>query len=282
MGALLALASALCYGVADFAGGLLSRRAHYATVALTGQAGGLIVALAAAVAMRPAVAGLGGLGWGALSGLGTGVGMLFLYRGMSHGAISVVVPVSAVTGVTLPVLAAVALLGEHPGPWSWSGIAVAVPALCLVSRTGKDVGGAGPAVIDGLLAGAGIAVQYLALAQAPPQAALWPVAAGRLAACAALAPLALAPLAVSGRVPSRLSPRLALAAAANGILAAAALTLYLLATRQQLLAVAVVLSSLYPAIPVLLGLTVLRERLTRLQSAGMIAAAAAVAMLTAG
>jgi drug/metabolite transporter (DMT)-like permease len=203
--------------------------------------------------------------------------MLFLYRGMSHGAVSVVVTVSAVGGVALPVLAAVAFLGDRPSPLSWSGIAVAVPALCLVARSGKDSGASAAAVTDGLLAGVGIAVQYLALAQAPARAALWPVAAGRLAAC-----LALLPLVIPTRVPALLPPRLSLAAAANGALTAVALTLYLLATRQQLLAIAVVLSSLYPAVPVLLGLTVLRERLNRSQLAGMIAAAAAVALLTAG
>jgi drug/metabolite transporter (DMT)-like permease len=182
--------------------------------------------------------------------------MLFLYRGMSHGAVSVVVPVSAVSGVALPVLAAVAFLGERPSPLSWCGIAVAVPALSLVSTTRNGADPAAPAAIDGLLAGTGIAVQYLALAQAPAGSGLWPVAAGRLAAC-----LAIAPLVAPARVPFRLPRRLSLAAAANGTVAAAALTLYLLAARQQLLAIAVVLSSLYPAI---------------------VAAAAAVALLTAG
>jgi len=276
VGALLALASAVCYGTADFAGGLLSRRAHYAAIALYGQAGSLIFALAVAAATAPAAPGLPGLAWGALSGLGSGTGMLFLYRGMSHGTMSVVVPVSAVSGVALPVLAAVAFLGDRPSALSWPGIIAAVPALWLVSRTGTSTGPAGTVTLDGLIAGTGIAVQYLALAQAPPQAALWPVAAGRLTAT-----LAILPLAISARAPLRPSFRLALPAAATGATAALALILYLLATRHQLLAVAVVLSSLYPAIPVLLGIAVLRERLTRTQIAGLIAAAAAIALLTA-
>jgi len=48
VGALLALASAVCYGITDFAGGLLSRRTHFATIALAGQVGAL--ALTAIVA----------------------------------------------------------------------------------------------------------------------------------------------------------------------------------------------------------------------------------------
>lgn len=127
MGALLALASALAYGIADYAGGLLSRRTHFGTVAFLGQVGGLAFALAAAPFM-PAHVGLDGLVWGALSGIGTGVGMLFLYRGISRGAMSVVVPVSAVGGVALPVLVGVALLGDRPSVLAWAGIAVAVPS----------------------------------------------------------------------------------------------------------------------------------------------------------
>ena len=275
MGALLALASSIAYGTADFAGGLLSRRAHYAAVALYGQAGGLIFALTAAAVTSTAAPGTAGLGWGALSGLGSGTGMLFLYRGVSHGTMSIVVPVSTVTAVALPVLAAVAFVGDRPSVLSWAGIAAAVPALWLVSRTTTSTRPAGPAALDGLIAGTGIALQYLALAQAPAHAGLWPVAAGRLTAT-----LAILPVAVPARAPLPLTPRLAIPAAATGATAALALTLYLLATRHQLLAITVVLSSLYPAIPVLLGIAALHERLSRTQTAGLIAAAAATALLT--
>jgi drug/metabolite transporter (DMT)-like permease len=275
LGALLALASAICYGVADFAGGLLSRRAHYGAIALYGQVGSVVFALAVAAATEPGAPGLPGLAWGALSGIGTGVGMLFLYRAMSHGAMSVAVPVSAVTGTAVPVLAAVAFLGNRPPALSWLGIAVAVPALWLVSRTAASTGPATSATSDSLIAGTGIALQYLALAQAPAHAGMWPIAAGRLTAT-----LAILPFALSARAPLRLPPRSALPAAATGATAALALIFYLLATRHQLLAVAVVLSSLYPAIPVLLGIAALHERLTRTQIAGLIAAVAAIALLT--
>lgn len=265
MGALLALASALAYGVADYAGGVLSRRAHFGTVAFLGQAGGLVFALAVAPFV-PAHVSLTGLAWGALSGVGTGLGMLFLYRGISRGAMSVVVPVSAVGGVAIPVVAGVVLLGDRPSPLAWAGIVVAVPALWLVART------RGPAkpdgVTDALVASVGIAVQYLALAQA--DAGLWAVVAGRVAAALVVLPAVRGP--VTAVVP----------AAACGAVAAVALTCYLLATWQQLVTVAVVLSSLYPAIPVLLGITLLHERLTRTQTAGLVAAAAAVGLLVAG
>ncbi|NLU72970.1 DMT family transporter [Streptomyces sp. HNM0575] len=287
---MLALASAACYGVADFTGGLLSRRADFVLVALAGQAGGLaFTVVAAALLPAPAPAG-GDLAWGALSGAGTGLGMLFLYRGLSRGAMSVVVPVSAVGGVALPVLAGVVLLGDRPDPLSWLGITTAVPALWLVSRNGT--GGtashaARGASLDGLVAGAGIALQYVALAQAGEGSGVWPVAAGRVAALAVIAVIAPAVLRSPG--PRRGSPRgsglprpHAAGAAATGLVAALALVLYLSAVREQIVTVAVVLSSLYPVIPVLLGLTLLHERPAPLQTVGLLAAAVAVVLLTAG
>lgn len=294
MGALLALGSALFYGFADFTGGLLSRRAGFALVAFAGQAAGLALTLAAAPLFAPegpSYAPTGAdLAWGALSGCGTGVGMVLLYRGLARGAMSVVVPVSAVGGLALPVLAGVVLLEERPSALSWLGVVTAVPALWLVSRTGTARSGSRvrtSASLDGLTAGAGIALQYAALAQAGQDSGIWPVTAGRITALAVILPVALGPLRAALRPQARPEPagltRLQTAgAAATGAAAALALVLYLLATRGETLTVAVVLSSLYPVIPVLLGLTALGERPTRLQTAGLLGAAAATALLTAG
>jgi drug/metabolite transporter (DMT)-like permease len=66
----------------------------------------------------------------------------------------------------------------------------------------------------------------------------------------------------------------------SGVLGTSAITAYLLATRHQALSIAVVLTSLYPAIPVLLGLTVLRERLTRRQLIGLVCATGTVLLLS--
>lgn len=63
---------------------------------------------------------------------------------------------------------------------------------------------------------------------------------------------------------------------------ALALVLYLLATRQQQVAIAVVLASPYPVLPVVLGVTVLRERLTGPRILGLAGAAAAIPLLTLG
>jgi drug/metabolite transporter (DMT)-like permease len=278
VGILLALGSSVAYGLADFFGGVLSRRAGFLPVALVGQVGGLVLAVVAALLLPTASAAPQDLGWGALSGVGTGLAMLFLYRGMSRGDMSVVVPVSAVGGVALPILVGVGLLGDRPTLLAWLGITAAVPAIWLVSRTRAPAGsGASRAVGDALVASVWIAVQYTALAQAGPDAGLWPIVAGRVTASLSLLAVALA-----SRQRGRLPVGAALGAVATGGTATLALVLYLLATREQLMTVAVVLSSLYPVIPVLLGILFLGERLNTGQRLGLVAAAAAIVLITAG
>ncbi|MER8007986.1 DMT family transporter [Streptomyces sp. NPDC094149] len=150
MGPLLALASAVLYGIVDFTGGILSRRFPHATVTYLGQLGGLLLALCAALLAPPDAVHLSDLLWGALSGVGSGIAMTFLNRGLSRGAMSVVVPVSAVTGVALSVLCGVLVLGDRPDAVAWIGIVVTVPALWLVSgarraRPGEPVTACSPA-----------------------------------------------------------------------------------------------------------------------------------------
>jgi drug/metabolite transporter (DMT)-like permease len=274
MGALLALSSAVVYGIVDFAGGLLSRHVHHAAVTFLGQLGGLLLACAAALLMPAGAVHTTDLLWGGLSGVGSGMAMRFLNRGLSRGAMSVVVPVSAVTGVALSVLCGVLVLGDRPGVMAWLGIAVTVPALWFVSGGG---GGAGKGTADGLLASAGVAVQYLALGQAGPASGLWPVAAGRVAAV-----LVLLPDAVRHARRLRLPPGRCVQALLIGAGAALGLVLYLLAAQRQLLAIAVVLASLYPALPVILGLALLHERISRRQALGLLGAGVATVLLTLG
>ncbi|BCJ34483.1 hypothetical protein Athai_19860 [Actinocatenispora thailandica] len=134
MGELLALAAAVCFGTNHVLSALLARRSGSFAVALTGQIGGTLLVLAAALLIGARHVAPTALGRGALSGLGTGVGISYLYRGMSRGNLSIVVPLSDVAGVALPVLTGVALLGNRPSPLAWCGIAAALPALWLVSR----------------------------------------------------------------------------------------------------------------------------------------------------
>ncbi|MCE0767873.1 EamA family transporter [Pseudonocardia kujensis] len=285
MGAALALVSALSYGLSDVVGGIVARRMRAVHVAFLGQLGGLLAVAVAAPLLTPASPAAPDLLWGALSGLGTGLGMAFLFRGMGRGAMSVVVPVSAVGGVALPVLVGVTLLGERPAWPTWVGVGLALPALWLVSRSSTPSPDGGPtpgSVADGLVAGVGIAIQYLALARAAPAAGLWPVLAGRVAALLAVGVLACTlmrglPSETAGA--RRRAGLRAAAAGGSGVLAAAALAAYLVAAQSGFVTVAVVLSSLYPLVPVVIGVAALGERLSRGQVLGLAAATAAALLI---
>ena len=182
---LLALGSAVAYGLSDFIGGVFSKRASPWAVALVGQAAGgvLMVGVALIVAGDPTG---GDYGWAVLAGVGNGLGTAFLYRGLSSGRMGVVAPVSGVGAALLPV--AVGLIsGERPPVLVWLGIVAAIPGIWLVARepAGEDVAGASPAgsgVLDGVLAGLGFGTLFAALAQIPESAGFAPLALNQLVA----------------------------------------------------------------------------------------------------
>ncbi len=284
MGIALALFSAVSYGVSDVIGGLASRRISFVRVALIGQLGGLCATGLIMLVISSASAEAADLAWGAASGIGTGLAMAFLFRGLSRGAMSVVVPISAVGGVALPVLVTVALLGERP-PWlTWVGILIALPALWLVSRsTIEDSPASRASVYDGLAASGGIAVQYLCLAQADSASGLWPVLSGR---ASAIATILIAAMLLLRHAPTRSTAPWSGSAFAlsigAGVLAATALAAYLFALRTEIVTVAVVLSSLYPVVPIIVGLLFLNERLRRSQALGLAAALIATVLIAVG
>ena len=88
-----------------------------------------------AAALIPRIApSVAALGWGVAAGLGGMAGALALYVGFRHAAFSVAGPISAVSAAGLAVIVGV-LLGERPPALSLAGIAVALPAIVLVSLT---------------------------------------------------------------------------------------------------------------------------------------------------
>ncbi|NKQ56911.1 DMT family transporter [Amycolatopsis sp. K13G38] len=278
MGELMALFAAVCFGVTHFVNGLAARRAPALTVSLFAQVGGTVVTVLAALVWTSAAASPAELCWGALSGAGTGVGVAFLYRAMSRGALSVVVPISDVGAVAIPVLVGFALLGERPGVMSAVGVALALPAIWLTSAEpappGQHRTTPAPALRDALIAGVGFAVQFLGMTRVPLAAGLWPVAASRVVSVVVIIAL------IAGSRPGlRVPGGWAITTAGAGALGSVAIVLYWVASHQQLVAIATVLSALYPAIPVVLALVVLRERIGRRQVAGLCGAAGAIALL---
>jgi drug/metabolite transporter (DMT)-like permease len=283
MAVVLALVSALAYGLSDFLGGVLSRRTSAWSVSVVAQvsSASCTAAVALFVPGEPAAADFR---WAAVAGLGSGMGAGFLYRGFAAGRISVVAPVSAVGAALVPVLVGV-VTGERPAPLVWVGVLAALPAIWLVSSTpsataAEDQDGAAPTaagLVDGVLAGLGFGVLFAALGQVPESAGWWPLALCQAVGIPAVVLLALGLRAVW--VPRGRVVRLALLC---GPLGATATGAFLLASQQGFLTVAGVLASLYPASTVLLAAVLLHEKVHRAQGVGLGLCALAVVLVASG
>lgn len=277
---LLALGGAVAYGIADFAGGLLSRRASPWAVAFTAalSAGLLVVALDPVLPGSPTSADLL---WAAFGGIGGGVGTAFLYRGLSSGRMGVVAPISGVGAAVVPVLVGLAL-GERPGALVWVGITCALPGIWLVARDPRTDGASSSSssstgVLDGVLAGLGFGAQFAALGQVHDGSGFLPLGVNQLAAAVVVAALA-----VAARAPWVPRERAAYAGVVCGLLGLAATGAFMLAAQQGSLTVSSILTSLYPAFTILLAALVLRERVLGGQAIGLALCGVAVALVAAG
>jgi drug/metabolite transporter (DMT)-like permease len=268
MGILLGLAAALLYGTSDFSGGLASRRFGFLQVTIIGSSAATVLAWTTLIMVGGPGPSLRAVAWGLVSGLAGGAGSLVLYRGLARGQMSVVGPVSALGAAVVPVVAGIAM-GERPSLLAVAGVLVALPSIVLVAASGSARGKLGGGLFDGglfdgLAAGVAFGVLFIGLAQAGRNAGMWPVACEQTGAL-------LLTLAVA--VKSRKSLRIPVRAAGLPLLAGAAgmaATLaYFYATHYSMLAVAAVLVSLYPGVTVLFARTLLHERFTPAQRAGL-------------
>ena len=278
-----ALAAAVLYGGSDFLGGAASRRAHtLAVLTVSAPAGAVVMLAAALVAGGPAR--MSGLGWALAGGAAGGAGLIAFYEGLATGPMTVVAPVSALVSTLLPVGFALAT-GERPGLGVAVGAVVCLGAIVLISLEGSGPArrlgrpAAGRALLYGGGSGVAFGLFFLFLRNAGTTGVYWPVTAARLAGTAVM----LAAAAWLGVRPGwrGLSRRVFGAAIASGVIDAVANVCYVLSTRAGLFGMAVVLTSLYPGITVLLARLVLGERMRPAQRVGLALAAVGVVLVTA-
>ena len=293
---ILALAAAVLYGTADFLGGLASRRASvFAVLATTVPAGAAVVLVVALLGEAPGLGGLLGhglgsptsmgwdaVGWAAVSGICGAAGLIAFYAGFAAAPISVVAPVAALVSTVLPVGIAIAG-GERLTARMLAGGLICLVAIVGVSmpaarRDGPDAGAARlRGLAYGAAAGAGFGLFFLCLKNAGQSGVLWPVAISRTAGTLVAVGIAVATKALPWR---RDGGGTGVIALVSGAVDAAANVCYVLATRVGLFGLAVVITSLYPGMTVLLARWVLGERMRWLQRAGLLLAAAGVVLLT--
>lgn len=274
MAVVLALGAALVYGVADFLGGVSSRRTATWTVVVGAQICGLVALLLVMPFLPEATVTGSDLAWGAAAGLAGAVGLTQFFRGFAIGSMAVVAPISAVVGGAVPVVVGV-VLGERPDAVAWLGIAVALPAIVMISRASSDrATGQHDAVVAAVVAGVAFGCFYVFIDRTGEGAGVAPVAAARAASVAVMGSI--------GFATARLvwpSAKVAGVIAGSGVLDVVANVLFLYSVREGLLALGAVIVAMYPASTILLARVVLHERLQRIQILGLVAAAGAVSLV---
>jgi drug/metabolite transporter (DMT)-like permease len=267
-----ALLSALLFGGGDFSGGFATRhRGAFQVLAWSALSGAASLGLLAWLLREP-LPSPGSALWAAGAGLSGALGLTALYRALSRGNAALVSPLAGIVGAALPVIVG-AFTEGLPGTVQLLGFASAGIGIGLVTRTPSASGSARGQVALGILAGCGFGFFFLLLAQVAPGAVLVPLMTAKVAAvCVAWG------IAVLGqhRMPAVKGSGIAWL---SGALDAGANALYLLAQQHTRLDVAVVLTSLYPAFTVLLAYVVLKERVSRVQWAGVGLCSAAIALI---
>jgi uncharacterized membrane protein len=275
---LLSLAAACCWGVADFIGGLQSKRVAIPVVLAMVEGTGLVLVLLVVVATgEPFPEGRTVL----LSLVGGVAGVLALgcfYRALAIGTMSIVAPISA-TGVALPVIVGVAT-GDSLSVLVSVGLAVTVTGVILASREADEEEQQAAAgrlsVALALLAAIGFGSYFVLSDAAADDSITWFLVLSRVIPVPALIAVA-----AWRRVP-RPPPRSAVALVVGGTLDCGATGLYALANTKGALSIVSVVGSLYPVATVVLARVVLGERIRPIQRLGVAAAIAGVAMIAGG
>jgi drug/metabolite transporter (DMT)-like permease len=273
LGALFGLASAASWGVGDFSAGVAAKRSPAFSVSFVVQFTGLLVVSGLALLLGEPVPSTADLLWGAAAGIAGAVGGVALYLGLATGRMGIVAPVSAIVSAAIPVLFGLFLEGLPAGQ-QLLGFGLAFVAVWLVSRTGDGNAIQPRELFLPLAAGLGFGFFLTLMERASGTSVLWPLASARFASSCVLFLVVMLTRSL-GKLALAQLPLMALA----GTLDTAGMAFYALATQVGRMDTAAVLSSLYPAVTVLLARFVLAEHLTRRQWLGVAGALVAVILI---
>ena len=267
------------WGASDFAGGCGSRRSDAFVVTAFSHVFAFAVMFAIALTHPGAFPNRASIVWALIAGSVGGFSLAIFYRALASGKMGLSAPIGALLGAAIPTLVDIALEGA-PSRWAVGGFVLAVVAIWLITRpeaaVENDEAGHPKGVAMAALAGVGFAGFYLCIHQATGSP-IWIAAISRIGSFAAtgIAVIAMRP-------PLTLSRSAAANGAIAGIFDVIASALFISASQRGRLDEAVVITSLYPAITVLLARIVLKEHFSRWKFVGLLAALAAVPLIAAG
>ncbi len=273
--ALLALISSLSWGVADFLGGLAARKAGAAQVLAVSYPSGAIAITFLAIFVVPGTFSTELIGISMLAGTAGVIAVSLLYAALVRGQMGVVAPITAVMSGAIPVFVGL-IRGERPSAYAFAGMGLALIAVVLVSRESAHHHGRTPISAIGLAIASGIAIGiYLTIiGLAPADSGVWVATLGRWFSTIIM--ITFVVVVVRSFNKSTFPWRLAII---TGVLDSTANALFQLASQRGLLSIVAILGSLYPAATVVLARVVIKERMNRVQSVGVLMALGAAVLL---
>jgi drug/metabolite transporter (DMT)-like permease len=268
------LAAVLAWGTSDFLGGYATRRANAFLFTTIVNVGGLLMMAIIAASSHAPFPSARSVTWVLAGGISGGASLAIFYRALSSGRMGLTAPVAAVLGAAIPTIFSMFTEG-WPGPSRVAGFFLAAVGLWLITRAedGNTPQGIGFAV----LAGIGFAGFYLCVRQAGDAPAVWIASFTRVGGLLATGSIVL--LQRRFRDITAVGIRWAVV---TGCVDSLGTVLFVRASQSGRLDEAVVLSSLYPAITVLLARVFLKEHFTRWKFVGLLAALASVPMIATG
>ncbi|MFZ0957761.1 MAG: DMT family transporter [Candidatus Sulfotelmatobacter sp.] len=299
------LAAVFIWGTSDFTGGYASRRANAFVFTAFSHACALLLMVSLALAQHAPFPSRTSILWALLAGGIGGFSLAIFYRALAEGKMGLTAPIAALLSAAIPTLADIAIEGA-PHAWTFAGFALAILSIWLITRSeparkaaqdstpqsekendnqvdddqadDEEKSGSVPkGVAVAALAGIGFAVFYLCIRQAGAGSPLWIAAISRAASFVVTAVAV-----VATKAPLRLDLPSAAMAAVAGSFDITGSALFIYASQHGRLDEAVVISSLYPAVTVILARLILKEHFSRWRLIGLLAALAAVPMIASG
>lgn len=269
------LVSAAAWGAADFIGGLASKRTSAIRVLYLAEIAGFIPFMLLAILLREPIPPVRDLLTGAFASLIGLSGLIFLYRALAEGQMTIAAPVSALFAAVIPVIFGALTLGL-PSAATMIGFGLAFLAVWLISQTDSTNWRLSLSDLRlPLLSGFFFGFYFIVLHRATLNAFFWPLTAARFAGFAALGLLAL--VTRQPAMPPRETWTLCIL---NGVIDIAGNGFYVLSAQTGRIDVAAVLGALYPAGTVLLAWMLLKERISAVQTLGIILAFIAIVLFT--
>ena len=268
------LGAVFTWGTGDFLGGYASKRMNAFLVTALAHGTGVILMVALALTQHAAIPDRASILWAIAAGLCGGAALAIFYQALASGKMGLNAPVAAVLGAAIPAVFGMVTEG-FPHVVQASGFLLAGVGIWLISR---EEGGSGRPEGLGLAAmsGLGFAAFIVCIKQTGDSAAAWSAAFSRGSSL-----LLVSSIVLVSRQPGRVGRSGIVLGAIAGILDTIGTLFFIRATQTGRLDVAVVLSSLYPTVTVLLAWVLLKEGFTRWKALGMIAALLAVPMIAA-